>query len=113
MNKIRIFLLLLLLTGPSHADESEDLIALVGADDNNNSVTKIISGKDYEEKVSKIITEFRTSTVPVVTAERGESKSSKWKMKKFSIGLGLAGEIGIGPWKIGSEVKQRIFFVKK
>lgn len=36
--------------------------------------------------------------------------NSRWKLSKFSVGLGASGEIGIGPFQIGASIKQRLFY---
>jgi hypothetical protein len=33
-----------------------------------------------------------------------------WKLDRFSIGLGLTGEIGVGPYKFGTALKQRLMY---
>ena len=37
---------------------------------------------------------------------------SQWKLSKFSLGLGVEGEAGIGPWNLGLAIKQRLFLKK-
>jgi len=35
---------------------------------------------------------------------------SNWELTSFSIGIGVEGEAGIGPWNLGLAVKQRLIF---
>jgi hypothetical protein len=35
-----------------------------------------------------------------------------WKLEKISLGLGATGEIGIGPYQLGTSVKQRFVFTR-
>lgn len=38
---------------------------------------------------------------------------SSWKLNQFTLGLGLEGEAGIGPWNLGLAIKQRLVFKKQ
>lgn len=42
-----------------------------------------------------------------------DSKASSWKLQKFSVGLGVNGEIGLGPYKFGQALKQRFVYSRK
>jgi hypothetical protein len=35
---------------------------------------------------------------------------SQWELKEFTLGLGVEGEAGIGPWNLGLAIKQRLVF---
>jgi hypothetical protein len=37
---------------------------------------------------------------------------SSWKLNQFTLGLGVEGEAGIGPWNLGLAIKQRLVFKK-
>jgi hypothetical protein len=40
------------------------------------------------------------------------NNTNKWKLSQIWVGLGLTGEIGIGPFKLGTTLKQRFLFVR-
>ena len=85
-------------------------IAIIAVDDEGHEKVEIVNATKLGSKMSRLLSEVNQS----VTSQTSSSnfKAGGWKMKKFSLGLGLSGKIGIGPWDIGAAVKHRIYFKK-
>jgi hypothetical protein len=39
-----------------------------------------------------------------------DAPAASWQLQKFSVGVGMSGEIGVGPYKFGKAIKQRFVF---
>lgn len=77
----------------------------------NNSNGEEIVYETKAEKVTKALIEanFLNKELALEVLEKNSSQSS-WKLSQFTIGLGVEGEAGIGPWNLGLAIKQRLVF---
>lgn len=48
----------------------------------------------------------------ISSAQLKSTEKALWKLSQLSIGLGLTGEVGIGPYKFGTTLKQRFIYVR-
>lgn len=48
----------------------------------------------------------------LMSAQLKSDSTSVWKLSQISIGLGLTGEVGVGPYKFGTTLKQRFIYVR-
>ncbi len=82
-------------------------IPVLGLSDSNQIITGEISEKDYADTLKVL---KNTMDQKVVIGISAIETSSQWQLSKFSLGLGLTGEIGIGPYKYSSALKQRFVY---
>ncbi len=82
-------------------------IPVLGMSDTNQVITGEISEKDYADTL-KVLKD--TMDQKVVVGISAIETSSHWQLSKFSLGLGLTGEVGIGPYKYSSALKQRFVY---
>lgn len=83
-------------------------IPVLAVNDNDEVITGEISESQYIETM-KTLKETMDQKV-VIGISALEADDSGWKLSKFSLGLGLTGEIGVGPWKYSSALKQRFVY---
>lgn len=83
-------------------------IPVLALNDQGVLVTGDISSSDYIESL-KVLKETMDKKV-VTGISAMESDGTGWQLSKFSLGLGLTGEIGIGPYKYSSTLKQRFVY---
>lgn len=83
-------------------------IPVLALNDQGVLVTGDISSSDYIESL-KVLKETMDKKV-VTGISVMESDGTGWQLSKFSLGLGLTGEIGIGPYKYSSTLKQRFVY---
>lgn len=75
-------------------------------DRKGNSVTvQNITSRQYTEAIIQSKLAMDTQVVEKLSPSALEGKS--WKLKKFSLGVGTSGEVGIGPFKVGKSFRQR------
>lgn len=98
----------LIISSASFAANKE--IAIIAVDNNGLERVEIVNSDKLGKKMSRLINEANQSVATQMSGQ--DFNAGGWKMKKFSLGLGLSGEIGIGPWDIGAAVRQRIIFKK-
>lgn len=66
-----------------------------------------------ESNLEKSMTYFHETTKEVASNQLvNESLIGKWTLEKFSLGLTLSGEFGLGPWQLGMGLKQVAIFKK-
>ncbi len=87
---------------------SADTIPVLAMNDQNVLITGEISNSDYTESL-KILKETMDKKV-VEGISVLEQSGQGWQLSKFSLGLGLTGEIGAGPYKYSSTLKQRFVY---
>jgi len=88
---------------------SATTIHLIGLD---NDGQEVVYQTDSEilKKEFLLVNEQKNKTA--LAALEQVTEKSQFKLTKFSLGLGLEGEAGIGPWNLGLALKHRIFFAK-
>lgn len=93
----------------SVALQAEQNVYLIGADENNKEVIYKTNVPSLQHSLSKALNAQKTMALDVLEKNNDESS---WKLSKFTLGLGVEGEAGIGPWNLGVAVKQRLVFKK-
>lgn len=83
-------------------------IPVLALQENGESIVGEIAEGEYIETISKLKEAMDQKVVVGISAI--EDSDSGWKLSKFSLGLGLTGEIGVGPWKYSSALKQRFIY---
>lgn len=83
-------------------------IPVLALNDQGVLITGDISSSDYIENLSVLKETMDKKVVAGISAM--ESDGSGWQLSKFSLGLGLTGEIGVGPYKYSSTLKQRFVY---
>ena len=83
-------------------------IPVLAMNDQNVLITGEISQTDYIESL-QILKETMDKKV-VAGISLLEQEGLGWQLSKFSLGLGLTGEIGVGPYKYSSTLKQRFVY---
>ncbi len=101
MNKIIIFFLFL---NVCHAGP----IPIIGHTRNSTYIYSEMMPEDYIEILKITKSALDEKVVQSLNAEA----SKNWKLNKISIGLGVTGEVGIGPYKFGKSLKQRFVFTR-
>ncbi|MCR9205013.1 MAG: hypothetical protein NXH75_10575 [Halobacteriovoraceae bacterium] len=104
--KPKIFLGLLFISVALRAEQN---VYLIGADKNNKEVIYKTNVNSLQRSLSKTLAAQKTMALDVLEQNKDESS---WKLSKFTLGLGVEGEAGIGPWNLGVAVKQRLVFEK-
>lgn len=93
------------------ANVSANQFAVVGVDQDANEVVEFVKIPAARREMVKYLSGVQEEVRLKVSNE--DIIVSGWKMNKFSVGLSLDGEVGIGPWSLGAGVKQRMFFKKQ
>lgn len=82
-------------------------VYIIGSDQQGKEhVHSLTSGK-VKELLNQSQIEHFNAAKDVLTTNRN---ASSWELTSFSIGLGIEGEIGLGPWDLGLAIKQRLIF---
>jgi hypothetical protein len=84
-------------------------VYLIGASSGNKEVIHKTNVSSLQQSLSKALDAQKTMALDVLDRNKDESS---WELKKFTLGLGIEGEAGIGPWNLGLAVKQRLVFKK-
>lgn len=84
-------------------------IHLIGLDNDGEEVV-YQAESEVLKKQFLAVDDFKNQTA--LSALEDITSKSQFKLTKFSLGLGLEGEAGIGPWNLGLALKHRIFFAK-
>lgn len=84
-------------------------VYLIGADKNNKEVVTKTSVVSLKEALSQTLETQKTMALDVLNQNNDQTS---WKLSQFTLGLGLEGEAGIGPWNLGLAIKQRLVFKK-
>lgn len=82
---------------------------LIGLDKDGNEIV-------HQNSSELIKREFQKANVEKINSlneslEQINTKSN-FVLKKISLGLALEGEVGIGPWNLGTAIKHRLIFAK-
>ncbi|MES2526453.1 MAG: hypothetical protein V4598_05175 [Bdellovibrionota bacterium] len=83
-------------------------IPVLALNDQNVLISGEISTTDYIESL-RVLKETMDQKV-VTGISILERDGQGWQLSKFSLGLGLTGEIGVGPFKYSSTLKQRFVY---
>jgi hypothetical protein len=69
-------------------------------------------GEISSEEYSKTIITVKEGIDQNLVLSLKEPQGIYWKLDKISVGVGATGEIGIGPYKLGSSIKQRFLYAR-
>lgn len=94
-------LIFVLLTGQSYAS-----IPVLSPD----GVLGSLTADEYTETLISTKEALDRDLMQTLTVSE---KRSSWKLSQIVVGLGINGEIGVGPYKFGTTLKQRFIFVRK
>ncbi len=83
-------------------------IQIIAFDDDKEYVYGALTPEAYSETLLK--TKAGLDQQIVQSLPTGTGDSEHWYLEKISIGLGVTGEVGIGPWKYGMTLKQRFVY---
>lgn len=75
-----------------------------------NEKGEFIEGQIEEKDYVQTLKAMKEAVDQKVMALDPDDSGKKWQLSKFSVGLGLTGEIGVGPYKYSSTIKQRFFY---
>ncbi len=89
---------------------SADQIAIIGLTEKGSEV---IHKTSFDLIQEKLIQSAQVKNQVATEALNGQKFSSGWQPKKFSLGLGIEGEAGIGPWNLGFAIKHRLVYKKE
>lgn len=98
-----LLVLLIIFASEAHAG-----IPVLGINSNNEVISGEISEKDYSDTLKILKQSLDEKVLPSVSA--AEAPEALWKLSKFSLGLGLTGEVGVGPFKYSSALKHRFIY---
>lgn len=84
-------------------------VYLIGTDASNKEVISKADAVNVTKSLSKALETQKIYALEVL--EKNQDKSN-WSLDKFTVGLGIEGEAGIGPWNLGLAIKQRLEFKK-
>ena len=105
---MNIKILIILLLG---ANVSADQFAVIGVNQDSEEVVEFVKIPTARKEMVQYLSGIQEEVRLKVSSQ--DIEVSGWKMRKFSVGLALEGEVSLGPWALGAGVKQRIFFTKK
>lgn len=94
-------LILFLLISTSHA-----AIPVISTD----GVIGSLSTQEYSETLLMMKDSVDRDLMNLVKPETAQK--SVWKLSQIYVGLGLTGEVGVGPYKFGTTLKQRFIYVR-
>lgn len=83
-------------------------IPVLGITTNDEVISGEISEKDYSETLRVLKTTMDEKVVRSLSAPA--AGETHWQMNKFSLGLGLSGEVGAGPFKYSGVLKHRFIY---
>jgi hypothetical protein len=101
---IKIFTFLFIMSS-SHA-----AIHVIGSNGDSEEVLGTLSQEEYSKTL--LATKQGIDHEIMTALSTPESRRTKWKLRRISVGLGATGEIGIGPYKFGSAIKQRFIYAR-
>lgn len=105
MKKHILFLSTVLSMQLAHSNE----ILVIGANDKGEEQVHQTTMEKVETALLKANAERKQLALQVLEKNNDQSE---WKLSQFSLGLGVEGEAGIGPWNLGLAIKQRLFLKK-
>ncbi len=85
-------------------------IPVLSANGDSEVILGTISTEAYTETLvaTKLALDHQFLREMTLATEQGDA----WKLDRFSIGLGISGEIGVGPYKFGTALKQRLLYTR-
>lgn len=103
-----IFALTLCCTQLGFAKDSDlNRISIVTLDKNGSEKVVTLSRDKYIKINTKVINLVQRIQLP-----KFERIPLNWELTQIRVGLGLDGEVGIGPYQVGFGIKQRFVFTK-
>jgi len=74
-------------------------IPIIGLNENNESVVKMIPMKHYQSSMTSAMSAVQDSMIPALESNGAKSKGKKrrWRMDTVGVGIGLSATIGLGP----------------
>ena len=105
MKKKHLFLCSVFLTQMVTAND----LLIIGA--NNSGEEQVHQTKMETVESALLEANMERKRLALEVLEKNNDQS-EWKLSKFSLGLGVEGEAGIGPWNLGLAIKQRVFLKK-
>lgn len=103
---MKLSMALLFLCSPLFAKQG---VYVIGEDSEKKEVVFNVNPHNLKSSLEEALD---LQSVYALNALNASSDQSQWKLKKFTIGLGVEGEAGIGPWNLGLAIKQRLVFKK-
>jgi hypothetical protein len=82
-------------------------VYVIGPDSKGEDIIYPTQSKILEAALTKARFEYFKVANSVLDKNRD---LSSWELSQFTLGLGVEGEAGIGPWNLGLAVKQRLVF---
>lgn len=100
------FILLLALIGSAHAAAP---ITVIGHDGEHEVIGEM-TPEEYSKTMVLLKDAFDDQVVNGLASY--QDRGPRWQLQKFSLGIGVNGEIGIGPFKFAKALKQRFFYAR-
>lgn len=88
---------------------SANNIVVIGVNDKGDEQVHQTTMEKVEKALLKANEERKNLALQVLEKNQDQSQ---WKLSKFSLGLGVEGQAGIGPWNLGLAIKQRLVLKK-
>ncbi len=85
-------------------------INVITVDENGIESVSQISNIQYKSHVKNSIQAITESVDHAL--KTSETSSDNWYLKTISVGLGLSGTVGLGPYNLGTTVRQRFNYEK-
>lgn len=75
---------------------------------NGNEIVEKLSTKKYQ----KLLKQTENALGELIESEFNDldNKSFSYKLSTICFGIGASGEVGLGPWKIGTGFRQRFYY---
>ncbi|MCP4912359.1 MAG: hypothetical protein GY909_04505 [Oligoflexia bacterium] len=100
---MKVFILSLMMMNLAHAR-----LPVIMVDENGVERVETLSKESYQKSFTYILNQANEAASGLNGQE--SLAGSSYKLSKFSLGLGLEGKIGLGPWDLGLALKQRFIF---
>tara|TARA_R110002072_G_scaffold534_5_gene3775 strand:+ start:31508 stop:31819 length:312 start_codon:yes stop_codon:yes gene_type:complete len=84
-------------------------LPVITLDENGVEKVSTLTKESYQKSFSFILDQANQAALSLDGTHKAVND---WKLTKFSLGLGLAGTVGLGPWDLGLSLKQRFIFTK-
>lgn len=82
-------------------------IPLIGLDENKNPIEVLVAKPEYAKRVGLALSAAQDSAMPALNRR---VLFGNWGLRTVVIGLGVSGEIGLGPFKVGAIPRFRVAF---
>jgi hypothetical protein len=88
----------------------DDEIPLVSLDGTNHVTETKVSESAFIAQTFNSALTINDSLLPVLDKAEESNKPSDWNLRAFEVGIGVAGEIGVGPVGVGFMPKMKFIF---